>query len=208
MEGLQALEENIKRLSVRITYGEAILELFEKEEKLLLKFHGKKPYEMDGEIEFTTDEVISFLFGAIGIEKVKIDKERYSLIVEYLYDKELLKVKINDREEKKFTRYYLNPPHHVFLLSTLRNYVLKLEEVSFSSGIFRVEIDRNRKSLELYEGNILILERKGRDFKSLRAVLENSFIFGEIPFKDKLSRCIFFKEKKLPTIALKVWSVI
>ena len=208
MEGLQALEEDIKRIGVRITYGKATLELFDKEDNLSLKFHGKKPYEMDGEIEFTPDEVINFLFGAMGIEKVKIDKERYSLIVEYLYDKELLKVKINDNKEEKFTRYYLNPPHHVFLLSALRNYVLKLEEISFSSGIFRIEIDRKGKRLKLYEGNILILEREGKDFKSLRAVLENSFILGEIPFKDKLSRCVFFKEKKLPTIAIKVWSVI
>jgi len=208
MEGLQVLEENIKRLSVRITYGEATLELFDKAGILLLRFHGKRPHEMTGEIELKPGEVIKLLFGTMGIEKVKVDKDRYSLIVEYLYDKELLKVKINDREEKKFTRYYLNPPHHVFLLSALRNYVLQLEEVSFTSGIFRVEIDRKRKRLELYEGNVLILEREKRDFKSLRAVLENSFIFEENSFKDKLSRCIFFKEKKLPTIALKVWSVI
>lgn len=208
MEGLQALEENIKKLSVRIAYGKATLEIFEIKEKLFLKFHGEKPYEMDGEIELKPSEVIYFLFGAMGIEKVKIDKGKYSLIVEYLYDKELLKVKINDNEEKKFTRYYLNPPHHVFLLSALRNYVLKQKEISFKSGIFRVEIDRENERLELYEGNELILERKGRDFKSLRAILENSFILGEIPFKDKLSRCVFFKEKKLPTIALKVWSVI
>ena len=209
MEGLQILEKDNKGISVKVQYGEAKLEILERDGNLVLKFFGKKPYTISGEIELLKEEVISALFGAMGIEKVKIDTERWRLIIEYIYDTELLKVKIYDLLERpKYTRYYLNPPHHIFFISALRNYLTKQREIYFKSGIFKVEIERDAESLKLYEGDILILERKGRDFRSLRAVLENSFLLGEVSFEDKLSRCVFFKEKKLPAISLKVWSVI
>jgi len=211
MEGLQKLEGDVglKKLT-SITYGQAKIEVYRKGELLVLYFSGEKRFmdrePFEGKVYFTPHQAVELLFGVMGIQETKEEGKGGKVRVLYDYEKELLKLTVLD--DKRYSRYYLNPAHHLFFLSGIRNYIISLPEILFFHKTFMVEVDRERKVLRISEGAQVILERRGKDFLSLRAVLENTLFLGEeseFPQLDK-TRSIFTDE--VPALAIKVWSVL
>lgn len=195
---------------MRIRYGTASIEVYSEDGTLIWNFYGEKgaggkdPFI--GEIFFGKEEAVEILFGLYGIEEVKVSGEGGRMRVFYDYELELLKITAVDDTRK--SRYYINPPHHVFLLSEVKNFILSLREIEFVHGNYRVYIDRESELLVVSLGDETVMERNGEDFRSLRAVIENKIAMKKFSEIDKkLSRTIYFRNK-YPSLALKIWSLL